>query len=112
MDITREKIGDVVVVTLQGEHLDASNIKDFKRDVAGSTEPNAKVVMDLGRVQFVDSSGCGAILSYLRQLKAVGGDLKLCAITKPVRALFELVRFHRVLDIFNTREEALKSFQV
>lgn len=111
MEITKEKVGDVTVVSLQGEHLDASNIKEFKRDIASLTEANAKVVMDLSRVQFVDSSGCGAILSYLRQLKAVGGDLKLCSITKPVRALFELVRFHRVLDILNTREEAVKTFQ-
>jgi anti-sigma B factor antagonist len=33
-------------------------------------------------------------------------------VTKPVRALFELVRMHRVFDIYNTREEALKAYQV
>ena len=111
MELTRDKVGDVIVVTLQGEHLDAGNTKDFKQDVTALVEPNAKVVLDLSRVQFVDSSGCGAILSYLRQLKSAGGDLKLCAVTKPVRSLFELVRMHRVFDIFNTRDEAVKAFQ-
>ncbi len=110
MELTREKVGDITVVTLQGEHLDAGNTKDFKQDVAATVEPNAKVVLDLHQVEFVDSSGCGAILSYLRQLKSAGGDLKLCAVTKPVRSLFELVRMHRVFDIFNTREEAVKAF--
>ena len=86
MELTRDKVGDVIVVTLQGEHLDAGNTKDFKQDVTSLVEPNAKVVLDLSRVQFVDSSGCGAILSFLRQLKAAGGDLKLCAVTKPVRS--------------------------
>ena len=111
MELTRDKVGNVTVVTVQGEHLDAGNTKDFKQDVSTTVEPNAKVVLDLSRVQFVDSSGCGAILSYLRQLKSAGGDLKLCAVTKPVRSLFELVRMHRVFDIFNTREEAVKAFQ-
>lgn len=110
MELTREKTGDISVVVVQGEHLDASNTKDFKRDVAALVEPNAKVVMDLSQVIFVDSSGCGAILSFLRQLKSAGGDLKLCAVTKPVRSLFELVRMHRVFDIFNTKEEAIKAF--
>ena len=59
----------------------------------------------------MDSSGCGAILSYLRQLNTVGGDLKLCCINKPVRALFQLVRMHRIFDILNTREEAVKAYQ-
>ncbi len=111
MELTRDKIGDVEVVTPQGEHLDAGNTKDFKRDAGAVVGPSAKVVLDLSRVTFVDSSGCGAILSFLRQLKAAGGDLKLCSVSKPVRSLFELVRMHRVFDIFNTREEAVKSFQ-
>lgn len=111
MELTRDKMGDVTVVTVLGEHLDAGNTKDFKQDITGTVEPNAKVVLDLNQVEFVDSSGCGAILSYLRQLKSAGGDLKLCAVTKPVRSLFELVRMHRVFDIYNTREEAVKAFQ-
>lgn len=112
MELTREQVGDVTVVTLQAEYLDAGNAKEFKRDFAALVEPGAHMVLDLGRVQVVDSSGCGAILSCLRQLKSVGGDLKLCAVTRPVRSLFELVRMHRVFDIFNTRAEAVKAFQV
>lgn len=112
MEIGREKIGDVEVVTLLGEHLDAGNTKEFKRDIAALVQPNAKVVMDLGKITFVDSSGCGAILSYLRQLKSAGGDLKLCSVTKAVRSLFELVRMHKVFDIFNTKEEAVKAYQI
>lgn len=111
MDITREKIGNVTVVTPQVENLDASNTKEFRRDIEALVEPNAKVVLDLSRVNFVDSSGCGAILSYLRQLNTAGGDLKLCGISKAVRALFQLVRMHRIFDILNSREEAVKAYQ-
>jgi len=72
-------------------------------------EPCSKVVFDLRELRFVDSSGLGAILSCLRQLNAKGGDLKLCEMTKPVRALFELVRMHKIFDIYVTRGEALRA---
>jgi len=111
VDITTEKEGGVIFVALQAESLDASNTNEFKRTVATAVEPKAKVVLDLAQVQFIDSSGCGAILAFLRQLTTVGGDLKLCNVTKPVRSLFELVRMHRILDIYNNREEAAKSYQ-
>ena len=105
MELTTEKIGDVTVVVLPGEQLDASNAKEFKRDIAPLLEPRGKVVFDLAELRFVDSSGLGAFLSFLRQLNAKGGDLKLCGMTKPVRALFELVRMHKIFDICGTKDE-------
>lgn len=110
MEVAIEKIGDVAVVVLPGESLDASNTKEFRRDIASVLDGNSKVVFDLHQLRFVDSSGLGALLSCLRQLNAAGGDLKLCGMQKPVRALFELVRMHRIFDIFNAREEAINAF--
>jgi anti-sigma B factor antagonist len=110
MEMATESIGDITVVVLPGEQLDAGNAKEFKRDVAPLLEPCRKVIFDLGELRFVDSSGLGAILSCLRQLNAKGGDLKLCAMTKPVRALFELVRMHKIFEIHPTKDEALRAF--
>jgi anti-sigma B factor antagonist len=56
----------------------------------------------------------GRFISCLRKLNAKGGDLKLCRMSKQVRAVFELVRMHRIFDIFDifgTREEAVRAFQ-
>jgi len=92
VELTIEKIGDVSVVELAGEQLDASNVKEFKHEIAPVLAANPRMVLDLGRLRFIDSSGLGAILSCLRQLNTAGGELKLCGLSKPVRALFELVR--------------------
>ncbi len=102
--------GDISLVVVPGKALDASNSKDFKTSLASSLTPGAKIILDLGNLDFVDSSGLGAMVSSLRQVCGVGGDLKLCALKKPVRALIELVRMHKVFEIFNTREEALAAF--
>lgn len=107
MKITSEEVGSTIVVRVDVESLDAGNVADFKREMLAFTGGVVRVVMDLSLVQFVDSSGLGGILSCFRQVSAQGGSLVLCSMTKPVRTLFELVRMHRVLDIANTREEAL-----
>ncbi len=111
MEVTLEKIDDVTVIALPGESLDASNAKEFKRDILSALAGQSRVIFDMGRLKFVDSSGLGAILSCLRQLNASGGDLKLSGMLKPVRALFELVRMHRIFDIYNTKEEAVAAFR-
>jgi anti-sigma B factor antagonist len=111
MEMTVEKLGEVTIVQLPGEQLDASNAKDFKRDVASILSATSKVVFDLSQLRFVDSSGLGAMLSCLRQMNAAGGDLKLCGLSKSVRALFELVRMHRIFDICDTKDDAVRILQ-
>jgi anti-sigma B factor antagonist len=109
MNINTEEVDGILVARLREDALDASNTKEFKTMVAPLIAPGTKLVFDLSSLKFVDSSGLGALLSCLRQLNASGGVLKLCAMGKPVRALFELVRMHRVFEIFNTEEEAVRS---
>ena len=111
MEIAVDKMGDVAIAELPVEELDASNAGELKRDIAPLLETHSKLVIDLGRLRFVDSSGLGAFISCLRKLNAKGGDLKLCGMSKQVRAVFELVRMHRIFDIYATREEAVRAFQ-
>ena len=111
MDIPVDRIDGVTIAAVPVEELDASNSAEFKRDIGPVLEKNVKLVLDLGQLRFVDSSGLGAMLSCLRQLSAKSGDLKLCGMSKQVRALFELVRMHRIFDIYNSRDEAVRAFQ-
>ena len=101
MNNTTETRGDVCIVSIGEAHLNASNSKAFSKDLAPLLQDNAKVVLDLEQVQFIDSTGLGAMVSSLRKLHSAGGEMKLCGVSKPVRALFELVRMHKVFDISN-----------
>ena len=112
MDIVVKLLNGVAVATILVEELDASNAGDFRRDIAPVLDAHNRLVLDLSRLRFVDSSGLGAFISCLRKLHAVGGDLKLCGMSKPVRAVFELVRMHRVFDILETPEQAVRSFDL
>lgn len=110
MELSAETLGDVALVTVHGDHLDASVTDQFKRDIGPLIDGYTKVVLDMSALRFVDSAGIGAILSALRRLSAIDGDLKLCGVTKPVRASFEIARMHRIIDILDTRDEALAAF--
>jgi len=111
MEINVDQQDKVAIAEIPVEELDASNAGELKRDMAPILEANARLVIDLTRLRFVDSSGLGAMLSCLRHVSAKGGDLKLCGLSRQVRAAFELVRMHRIFDIFPTREEAVRAFQ-
>jgi len=111
MEIAVDKIESVAVAAVPVDELDASNAGEFKRDIAPVLQANTRLVLDLSRLRFVDSSGLGAMLSCLRQLTAKSEDLKLCGMSKQVRGLFELVRMHRIFDIYGTKEEAVHAFK-
>lgn len=109
MNVTSEMVGNINVIAVYGE-LDASNVNDFKNFVLPLLASPIKLIIDLSHTQFVDSSGLGAMISCQRHAAAAGGKLKLCCMSKPVRAAFELVRLQFIFDIKETREEAIHEF--
>ena len=111
MQTSVEQIGDVTVVAINEEQLDAGNADDFRQEMAPILKDSRKLVIDLTRVRFVDSRGCGAILSCLKQLAANSGDLKLCSVGQYVRTVFDLIRLHRICEIAPTRDAAVHAFQ-
>ncbi len=113
MDISHDTKEGVLVVTLEGEHLDAKETPFFKQKILDllNNESTAQAVFDLHRLQFIDSSGLGAFLSILKILHGKGGDLKLAGMSRTIRTMFELVCMHKIFEIFNSPEEALRSFK-
>ena len=111
MEITTEKTDSIIVVGLAADSLDASNTNEFKSAAAQAIVEKAKMVLDLAQVQFIDSSGIGAILSLLRKVSETGGDLKLSGLNQQPRTVFELSRLHHILDTYETREAAAKAYQ-
>jgi anti-sigma B factor antagonist len=110
MQTVVEQVSDVTVVAINEEQLDAGNAEDFRQDISPVIKDSKKLIIDLSRVRFVDSRGCGAILSCLKQVSANGGDLKLCGVGQYVRTVFDLIRLHRICEILPTRADAVRSF--
>ena len=105
-------VNNAIIIEPQEKTLDARTSKDFRREIQELLEQHKHVVLDLSALTFIDSSGLGVLLSCLRQLTGNGGDLKLCSLTPQVRAVFQLVRMHRLFDVYNTRDEAAQAFNL
>lgn len=111
MDFDLEIFSDIVVVHLPGETLEASITLEFKQGIEPILEKNTSVVFDMSQIRFIDSMGCGVLLTSLKKLKDKGGGLKLCCITDPVNSIFKLMGFDRIFSIFEMREDAVNAFK-
>jgi anti-sigma B factor antagonist len=112
MEIVSSEKEGVLIGQIDAKALDASNARAFKEAIKPLLTQDAKLVLDLSKVEFIDSSGLGALVWCLRQAHTTGGDIKLSSLRKPARALFELVRMHRVFEVFNSPDEAITSYGV
>ncbi len=108
MQIEDQVIEGILVVTPLEKRLDASAAADFKgKMVDWINSGHRRIVLDLSMVDFVDSSGLGAIVSCLKTL-GEGGDLAISGIKDAVLSLFKLTRMNRVFQIYPSSEAAVK----
>ena len=80
--------------------LSAATARDFKSQCQALWQPGIEsVVIDLGEVVFLDSSGAGALLSVYKHLPRETAQVRLTHVTPPVQSVIELLRLHRILQI-------------
>ncbi len=90
---------DAIIVTALMDRIDAVIAIQFKDDMREACENGpARVVLDLGSVQFIDSSGLGAIVATMKLL-APDQKLELAALTPTVDKVFRLTRMDSVFAI-------------
>lgn len=110
--INIEKIDDVLVISVENENkLNAAISQKFKVEISKLIDqPGMKIVINLANLDYIDSSGFGALLSVLRTAKNNGAMLKLCNIAPEVMELVKLLQLQTVFDIKGSVDECIKSF--
>jgi anti-sigma B factor antagonist len=104
----------VAVVVPAGPRLDAEVAGELRGTLLRLIDDGArKLIVDLPAVDFIDSSGLGALVSALKRLKQTDptGDIRLADVQPPVRAVLEIIRLHRVFSQFASVDEAIHSFE-
>ena len=110
MNILTERHNDKIVLRLNEERVDAHNAAELKDRILKILEEGAHaVIIDLSQVQFIDSSGLGALLSGLKNANLRASGFALVGLQPRVKSMFELTRLHRVFEIYPGIEEALAS---
>jgi len=101
----------ISVLRLTIARLDAARAPAFRQEMEKARLPSPPfLVVDLQGVEFMDSTGLGAIINLFRQSKANGGELRVCGVTGGVATLFTLTRLNRMIGIYPDRQAALAGF--
>jgi anti-anti-sigma factor len=110
--INIEKVNDAFIITLENNtKLNVAISQAFKQEVTKLIDQaGLKVVINLGNVEYIDSSGFGSLLSVLRVCKNNDTQLKICNIAPEVMELVKLLQLHSVFDIRESVDDCLKSF--
>jgi len=107
MSLTSTDTADARVISIAADRIDAAMAIQFKDDMrARTTDGPDRVVLDLSDVQFIDSSGLGAIVAAMKQLGS-GRCLDLAGLTPTVEKVFRLTRMDTVFKIFPSVDAAV-----
>jgi anti-anti-sigma factor len=107
MDIQKERVGDVHVVTADGR-LDGIYSSAFANQVGELiTGTNPKILIDFTNIDFVTSAGLRAVLLLMRKAKASGGAFALCGVNDQVREVLDVSGFAEMFSIHPGRAEGI-----
>jgi anti-sigma B factor antagonist len=106
--VTREDVSGATIIQPTGR-LDMLAAPQLK-SVVGAAVASGKtpVVVDLAGVDFLDSSGLGALISGLRATRQVGSDLRIAAAAAQVLAVLKLTNIDRIIPPYRNVEDALQ----
>ena len=107
MSLASKDINDTRIITVMTSRIDSAGAIQFKEGMRRETDDGpTRVVLDLSAVDFVDSSGLGAIVGAMKQLKRTA-RMDLAGLTPSVAKVFRLTPMDTVFDLYDTVDDAL-----
>ncbi len=94
----------VMVYLVDGE-INISTSPDLKKQF--EKQPAKKLVVDLTKVNYIDSSGLATLVELLKKTKGQGGNLALAGMSEKVKSLFEITKLDKLFPIFAAQQEAV-----
>lgn len=109
---TASEQSSIIIVALHYPALDRAHEQGLQKLLVPLLKPNLKLLLDVSAVHSADSYGIRALMRLTKQIHALDGELKLCGLSQPLRELFQVLRLHHVLEIYNNVAEAERSFRL
>lgn len=110
MEIVKKDEGAVTVLNLKGR-LDLASGTTLKEEVKSLLNAEkTSIHFNLGEVEFINSSGLGALVSILKETRLCKGRLTLSNMASYVKEIFEITQLAHIFEIFDSESEALNSY--
>lgn len=109
MEISEQRQGDIVILIPVGR-INNDTSTSFQPKLLESVAPaGSKVLIDFSAVEYISSAGLRALMMASKQSKANNGHLAVAGLTPMVKEIFAISRFSMVVQVFETRAEAIKA---
>ena len=109
--LTTRQVGDVTVIDASGRITlgeGSTSFRDKIRDLVSAG--NKKILINMGDVSYIDSSGIGELVSSFTSVTNSGGALKLLNLGKRVQDLLQITKLYTVFETFDDEAAAVRSF--
>jgi len=109
--LTTRQVGDVTVVDVAGRITlgeGSATLRDAMREMVNQNQK--KILLNLGEVSYIDSSGIGELVSGFTTVTNSGGNLKLLNLNKRVKDLLQITKLYTVFDVHEDEAGAIRSF--
>lgn len=111
MSYKEEVHGDVYVLSLKGKLMGGSETAEVHDRIKQLSQVGVKrVVLDLGGVKWMNSSGLGALMSSMTTMKSGGGDLRLSSVAEKVESLLIITQLLKIFKTYDNVDAAVKSY--
>ncbi len=108
MQVQKESVGNAAVFSIEGS-VDIYSSPQLRGELKTALDAKtSRIVVDMGGVSFVDSSGLATLIEGLQKVKAYQGELFLCNLSKTVYGVFQLANLDHIFQIKETRDSALQ----
>jgi len=109
MDIKTERNNGTLIAKAEGR-IDGVNARDFEEAMkAAISTDDSTVVIDLEGLSYISSAGLRVILLIAKTLRNRNAELVLCSLSAPIREVFEISGFDKIIPVHASREQALAS---
>ena len=106
MEISVERENGILFAQVAGR-VDSANAREFEQALSAAIGDDRKVIVDFGGLSYISSSGLRVILLVAKTLRNRGTEFGLCSLSEPIREIFEISGFDKIIPIYGSRMEVL-----
>ncbi len=100
-------VGEVLVLRCAGRIVAGPEVDCLHETIRQELMQQPNVVLQMADVQFIDSSGLGAMVRLMSAARTAGGDVKICALAPMMAKVLAMTNLHKVFEIYETEDEAI-----
>ncbi|NOZ13444.1 MAG: STAS domain-containing protein [Acidobacteria bacterium] len=111
LEIQEKTVSTVVILNLKGKITIGSGDAALRKHIEGLIQKGQrKIILNMARVSYLDSSGTGELVSCLIKMRREGGELKLLNISQKIQDILQIAQLFSIFDVFTDESKAVAGF--